>query len=203
MSHAEKNYKSIKDIFQGNGTLAVQRGLPYYTYLEKKLGKPKAKVVPYPGGISHFLGDLNYSQQGFATSEPLLATRKGAKVTHFLVADEGFNPYVTVLVARKSFIEKNEELVKKVVSAVREGWRIYLDSPVKINDRVRQLNSSMDDQILKESAEAQKPFIETKETKKLGLGAMSYERWQTLATQLKEMGMIREIPEVSDLFRNL
>src|SRR5688572_5625554 len=36
MSHAARGFKSIDDVFKNEGTLAIQRGLPYAAFLEKK-----------------------------------------------------------------------------------------------------------------------------------------------------------------------
>ncbi len=203
LAHAEDDFKSIKDIFNSNATFAVQKGLPFFLYLLKKLGKPQVKLVPSLGGITNFLTDPHFVQQGFATAEPLLIEKRGIKVKVFKISDEGFNPYLTVLVARKAFIEKNPLLVKKVVDAVREGWQIYLDQPMKTNGVMHRLNPSMDEATFQASSQAQKSFIETEETAEHGLGLMTQKRWEILCEQLKMVGAIRQVPDVKDLFLNL
>jgi NitT/TauT family transport system substrate-binding protein len=55
-----------------------------------------------------------------------------------------------------------------------------------------KLNPTMDAKTFKDSAEAQKPLIETANTKRLGLGAMTVERWQTLVQQLLELKVIEK-----------
>ena len=129
--------------------------------------------------------------------------KKGKDPKSFLVSDEGFNPYMTVLVARRSFINKNLETTQSLVSSVREGWRAYLDHPEKTNAFMHKLNSSVDLESFHEIANAQKPFVETAETKKSGLGVMNFQRWKELANQLKEIGLIKAVPDVAQLFQNL
>jgi NitT/TauT family transport system substrate-binding protein len=202
ITHAEKGFKSLLEVFQSDSTLAVQRGLPFYQFLEKKLGKPKAKIVPALGGITNFLADPNFAQQGFATSEPLLLAKKGVKVKTFKIADEGFNPYLTVLVARKSYMDQNPEGVAKMVASVREGWKAYLADPYATNELMHQLQPAMTLDVFQASAAAQKEFIETSETKARGLGSMSQVRWQTLVDQMHSLGLIDRPLEVKDLFRN-
>jgi NitT/TauT family transport system substrate-binding protein len=98
MTHAERGFESLADVFKSPGTIAMQKGLPYALYLQSRYSSGKrASVVPYLGGVANFLGRKDHSQQCFVTSEPLLAVRQGAKVKTFLVADSGFNPYTTVL----------------------------------------------------------------------------------------------------------
>jgi NitT/TauT family transport system substrate-binding protein len=195
MAHPERGFKNLADVFKSDGTLAIERGLPYTQYLLNKFGaKPKVNMVPYTGGVATFLRDKNFSQQCFAASEPLEAKKK-AKVQVFLVAEEGFNPYTAVLTTREDVIKKNPKLVKEVVEAVREGWREYLDHPDAANKLMAGLNKAMDPATFKESAEAQKPLVETAETKKIGLGKMTQLRWDQLARQLVELKVIEKKPE--------
>src|SRR5437763_11983350 len=49
MVHASRKLKSIGDVVK-EGTLAIQRGLPYARILEKMYGFAKVKIVPSPGG---------------------------------------------------------------------------------------------------------------------------------------------------------
>jgi NitT/TauT family transport system substrate-binding protein len=57
--------------------------------------------------------------------------------------------------------------------------------------------------VFAEVADAQKPFIETDETRRNGLGSMTEERWQTLIGQLKELGDIQQAPAADDCYRAL
>lgn len=201
MVHAERGFKSLDDVFNHEGTLAWQAGLPYALYLKKKFAHPKVKLVPYLGGISNFMNDSNFSQQCFVTSEPLSAKKANAKAQTFLVADAGYNPYTTVLVTRHRVLKENREMVAKVVQAVREGWQKYLDAPEKTNMKMSELNKAMDLATFVESAQAQKPLIATKE--KSALGAMTSERWSELAKQMKDLGLIQKVPDSQNLFQNL
>lgn len=193
MTHAARGFKSIADIFTNPGTVAMQRGLPYASYLERKYGFDKVKAVPSPGGdLSVFRSDPNYSMQCFVTSEPIAAKRAGLDAQTFLVAEAGYNPYTTVLVTRGDYLKSNKKLAGAMVAAVREGWRKYLDDPSATNSHMQQLNPTMDSQTLTESAAAQKPLIETDETKKGQLGIMTNDRWETLVKQLTELKVIQK-----------
>jgi NitT/TauT family transport system substrate-binding protein len=85
-----------------------------------------------------------------------------------------------------------------MVSAVREGWRAYLDDPKPTNAQMHDLNPSMDAAAFAEVADAQKPYIETAQ-----LGSMTAERWMTLIGQLAELGDIRQAMPAQDCFRNV
>jgi NitT/TauT family transport system substrate-binding protein len=203
MTHEELGYKSIADVFGSPGILAIQKGLPYAMYLMHKYDTHKVKIVPYLGGVAGFFGDKTYSQQCFITSEPLTAKKGGAKTKTFLVSDEGYNPYTTVLVTRGDVLKKTPQLVKAMVASVRAGWRDYLDHPESTNKFMGELNKSMTLETFGASAEIQKPLIETDETRKNGLGTMTEERWKALAHQLLELKLIDKAPTAKDLFLNL
>lgn len=202
MTHAERGFQSIGDVFKAEGILAMQKGLPYSQYLLKKFGPVKAQVVPYLGGITNFLNDAKFAQQCFVTSEPLAAKKKGVQTKTFLVAESGYNPYTTVLATRTEVLKTKGQLVKAMVEAVRAGWRDYLDHPETTNKIMSGLNKSMDLATFAESAEAQKSLIETSETKKSGLGTMTEERWHALSAQLVDLKIIAKAPDSKTLFVN-
>ena len=203
MVHASRKLTSLGDVFKG-GTVAMQRGLSYARLLEKKYGFDKVKIVPSPNGdVSAFLHDKNFAQQCYITSEPLIAKHQGAEVQVFSISDVGFNPYTDVMATSADLLRSKPEMVKSMVAAVREGLRIYLDDPKPTNLRMQQLNPTMGFDMFTESAEAQRPLIETEETRRNGLGTMTRERWETLIMQLKDLGDIENAPRAEDCFRLL
>lgn len=188
MTHAERGFKGLQDVFQNPGHLAVQQGLSYVQYLKKKYAPLKVELVPYLGGIGNFQSDKSFSQQGFVNSEDLLAEKAGLKIKTFLIAESGFNPYTTVLATQQSRVQKQPDQVKKLVEAVRAGWKNYLASPEKTNKQLASLNKAMNSEILSQSAERQKKLIDVPQE---SLGQMKLERWKTLQDQLFELGLIK------------
>jgi NitT/TauT family transport system substrate-binding protein len=190
MVHASRGIKDLAGLFQAGGTLAVEPGLPYVNFLKKKYGDGKLNFVAYDGGPASFLHDTNFSQQCFVTSEPIAAKKAGSDPQVFLIADAGYNPYTTVIITRADYIKAHPDQVKAITSALREGWTAYLADPSKANAVMGKLNADMDAETFAAAAAAQKPLIETDDTKRDGLGTMTLERWKTLAGQLKDLGVI-------------
>jgi NitT/TauT family transport system substrate-binding protein len=204
MVRASRGAKTMTEALS-KGTLAIEPGLSYAVFLKKKIGFDKVKVVPYDGGVARFLADEDFAQQCFAFSEPLAAKRqgkdKGVEPKVFLVADEGFNPYLGVVITRSALWKEKPEVVKKFVRATREGWKGYLADPSAANAVMAKLNRTMDAETFAAAAEAQRPFVESDDTKARGLGAMSKERWEMLAKQMGELGIVEkasapELPQV-------
>lgn len=202
MVHASRKLQKLEDAFH-SGTLALETGKAYAAYLKKKFTWDGVKVVPYDGGVAHFLADSNFGQQCYVTSEPIAARQKGADPAVFLIADAGFNPYATVVVTRRELLQKKPGLVKEFVLATREGWRDYLDHPEATNALLGKLNSALDAATLRAAAEAQKPLIENEDSKQRGLGSMQQARWQTLSEQLLELKFLDKPVNVADTFQPL
>jgi len=202
MVHASRKLQKLEDAFH-SGTLALETGKAYAAYLKKKFSWEGVKIVPYDGGVAHFLTDPNFGQQCYVTSEPIAARQKGADATVFLIADSGFNPYATVVVTRRELLQKQPDLAKEFVLATREGWRNYLDHPEATNTLLVKLNPALDVATLSAAAEAQKPLVENAESKQQGLGSMQQARWQTLADQLLDLKFLDKSVSVRDAFQQL
>lgn len=204
MTRASRGFKSLGDVFTHRGILAMERGLPYSDFLHKKYGFGKLKIVPSPfGDLSLYRTEENYAMQCFVTSEPLAAKKTGIEPQTFLIADSGYNPYTTVLATSESYLKANPEIVKSMIDAAREGWQSYLADPTKTNEYMGRLNPTMDAQTFKDSAAAQKPLIESPDTKRLGVGAMTLDRWQTLVQQLVELNVIDKPVDALATFADL
>ena len=148
-----------------------------------------------------FLSDEKFAQQCFVFVEPLAARKKGVDVKVFAVMDAGYNPYTGVMITSGDMLRKQPDRVAAMVAATREGWRAYLGDPKPTDRKMHELNPTMDQGTFDEIAEAQKPFIETEETRRNGLGAMTRERWATLGGQLKDLGDIAQAPLPEQCFR--
>ncbi len=197
MARAERG-TTLADVFS-TGTLAIEPGLTFALFLKKKYGFDRIKIVPYDGGVARFAAEKDYAQQCFVTSEPLAARRKGIEAKVHLIADEGFNPYVGVVIAKRSTWLEKKDLVKRFVTASREGWQKYLDDPAPANAVMAKLNTAMDLQTFGEAAAAQKPLIVNDETKAHGLGSMTKKRWEDLAKQLVDLGVIEKAPPIDEI----
>ncbi len=191
MTRAARGFTTIADIFSHPGTLAIERGLPYSTFLEKKYGFGKLRIVPSPfGDLSLYRTDPDYSMQCFVTAEPLQAAKTGIEPETFLIAEAGYNPYTTVLATSDGYLAAHRDTVAAMVAAVREGWQAYLADPAATNALMHDLNPTMDPQTFAQSAEAQRPLIEGEGGDREAVGSMTLERWKTLIDQLVDLAVI-------------
>jgi len=200
MAHASRGFKELSDVFKNSGTVAMEPGLPYVSFLKKKYGFEKVKVVAYDGGLASFMNDKNFTQQCFVFSEPISAAKAGADPQVFLVAEAGYNPYTAVVITTGQRVRENRGQVDRMIAALQAGWREYLGDPLPTNRVLARLNPNMSLEAMGLAAEAQRRLIETEETRKLGLGAMTLDRWETLTKQLTELGVLSKLPQVKSCF---
>ena len=201
MVHAARGVDSLAALFASDGgTLAVEPGVAYVQWFEKRYDLSRFRIVPYGFSIAPFLSDPRMAQQVFVTSEPIAARRQGADPRVFLIADSGFDPYAAVVIATGERLRERRAEVDAFVAALREGWRAYLDEPGPANAEMGPQNPEMDAETFSLGAAAQVPLIETEFTRAHGLGAMSLERWTTLGEQLRELGLLDHPPDPAACF---
>jgi|GEM_PF-235231 len=187
MVHKARNFSSLAEVFANTGTLAAEDNA-WLHFCQQKFAPVKVKITGYSGGFAPFLAQADYSQQCFITSEPILAARQGGDPQTFLIADSGYNPYTTVVIARGETIRSHPDLAKAMADACRAGWQAYLDDPAAANAAMGKLNTEMDAQTFADAAKAQKPLIENA----AGLGKMTLERWQNLRGQLVDLKIVTQ-----------
>jgi NitT/TauT family transport system substrate-binding protein len=190
LAHQEANIDTFADL--KDVTLSMSATPAFAHFLEKKLPLQGVKIVPYSGSLAPFLENPRAVQQGYSFSEPFLAEQHGAKVRTLMLADIGFNPYTSLLIASESTLANQPELVAKMVRAVSRGWAKYLDDPAATNELIHKLNPEMELAVLEFGAKALRALVRTDEAKLSGLGTMSLNRWETLAQQLVEIGQLKE-----------
>jgi NitT/TauT family transport system substrate-binding protein len=201
MAHKARGLTSLKDVFQNDGILAAEDNT-WLRHCRKQFEPLTVKLTGYSGGVAAFLARPDYSQQCFVFSEPILARKQdpNADPQTFLIAESGYNPYTTIVITSGNTLRAQPDRVRAMAEACRAGWRAYLDDPAAANRLMAELNTDMDLDTFTQGAAAQKPLIETDETKSLGLGAMTAERWATLGRQLVELGTLSATPPAEQCF---
>ena len=117
----------------------------------------------------------------------------------WLVADEGFNPYIAVLAVREDFLQKNKDQVQKMVLATREAWASYLKSPEATNTLMHQKNPSMSAEMMTQSLQKMKDLMKFEPLK---LGQMQKSRWEAMAGQMKNLKLISKPAETDKIFQD-
>lgn len=190
MVHEESGIKSLQEL--SNLTLAIEPQAPFAAFLKRKLKLQGVRLVPYTGSVAPFVADKKWAQQAYGISEPFVARQKGAKPVNLYVSELGYNPYTSVLVVSEKTLKENPELVRKVVQASRQGWERYLADAKGADALMKKANSQLDQAILDFGHNELQALCRNPDTQRLGVGAMTPERWNDLATQLHAMGTFKK-----------
>lgn len=188
MVHEASGITRLEDL--RDMTLAMSPQNPFYHYLLRRVPLTGVAVVPYPGSVARFLVDPDYGQQAYVFSEPLLATREGARPRSLLLSEIGYNPYTSTLFCRDELALAQPDLVRRVVAASIRGWQQYLRDPAQTQRRLQELNPEMTPDVLEGGLAALRPLVLPEGFGAQSIGGMTASRWSGLVSQLEECGVI-------------
>ena len=140
MVHDSSPVHSFADL--DGRTVAVQPGVPWLLYVQKKYHLQNLKAIPLNFDYAAFLRDPNYIQQCFVTSEPPIMAHQGVKVRALWVKDTGCDAYLA-LETSEAFVAAHPQIVRAFVAASIAGWRGYLADPAATHAEILRRNPAM------------------------------------------------------------
>jgi len=188
MVHPDVKAEKFEDL--KNFTLMMAKALQVTTFrwMQASYGFDEKKLLSYNSSSVQFCRDKTIAQEGYATSEPYAIEKNcGFKPKLFLIADAGYDGYGTLIETHADTIRKNPDLVQRFVDASLVGWRNYLDGDNKAaNDLIKRDNPEMTDGQIAFSIAKMKEYgiVDSGDTKKLGLGAMTEARQKRFFEQM-------------------
>jgi NitT/TauT family transport system substrate-binding protein len=193
--HPDQGIDKFTDL--KNLTLFVsQEGVAsYYQWLKADYGFKDSQVKPYTFNAQPFILDKKSAMQGYVTSEPF-AVEKAAKFTPkvFLLADQGFSAYSTLIETRRDLVDKKPDLVQRFVDASIIGWYnyIYHDNSAG-NAMIKKLNPDMTDDLLAYCVAKLKQYgvVDSGDAMTLGVGAMTDARYKAFFDQMVHAGVVK------------
>ena len=167
----------------------------YFQWLKEAYGFDASKVKPYTFNAQPFLADKDSAMEGYVTSEPYAIEKQAHfKPSVFLLADHGFNSYSTLIETRRDLVAKNPDLVQRFVDASAVGWYHYIyGDPAAGNALIKKQNPEMtDDQLAYSIAKMKEDgIVNSGDTLKLGIGAMTDARWKSFYDKMVKAGVVK------------
>ena len=186
---AWKALPNAKPVYLGAGAINT-----FYAWLRLAYGFKDEYVRPYNFNSAPFIANPMSIQQGYATAEPFEIERQGHfRPNVFLLADYGYSTYATLIVARTELVEKTPDLVQRFVDASAIGWYHYLyGDSAKGNALIKSDNPDITDAQIAYSIAKLKEngIVDSGDTLKLGIGAMTDARWKDFFDKMVEIGMV-------------
>ena len=166
----------------------------YFKWMQAEFGFASEKVKPYTFNPQPFLVDKNSAMQGYVTSEPYAVEKTGLKPKIFLLADQGFNTYSTLIETRREVVEKRPDLVQRFVDASAIGWYNYLYGDNKAaNELIRKHNPEMSQELIDYSIAKMKEYgiVDSGDSLTLGIGAMTDARMASFFDKMVKAGVVK------------
>lgn len=172
--------KSLADLKGRPILLADASVTAFWVWLKAKYGFTDDQVRKYTFNAAPFLADKRAAQQGYLTSEPYTIEKQaGVKPEVFLLADEGYPGYATMVLATDQMIARNPAAVKAFVEASAAGWRAYLNGdPTAADALIRKDNPEMTPDVLAQAREKLKAYKIVDGDAGAAVGAMTDARWK-------------------------
>jgi NitT/TauT family transport system substrate-binding protein len=195
MSHPGVGLDKWTDLPKATAFVGKEGLGSFYQWMKSAYGFKEENVRPYNFNPGPFIANKNSIQQGYVTSEPFAVEREGHfKPNIFLLADQGYATYATTIETRADMIAKHPDIVQRFVDASAIGWYHYLyGDNDKANARIKQDNPEMtDDQIAFSIAKIKEyGLVDSGDTLKLGIGAMTDDRVKTFYDQMVKAGVVK------------
>ncbi|MEW5685105.1 MAG: ABC transporter substrate-binding protein [Pseudomonadota bacterium] len=180
MAHPGTGVEKIADLKGRPILLSDASVTAFWVWLKAKYGFTDDQVRKYTFNAAPFLADKRAAQQGYVTSEPYTIEKEaGLKPKVFLLADEGYPGYATMVLAPDSLIAKNPKAVQAFVEASAAGWRDYLDGDAsKADALIRKDNPEITQDVLDQAREKMKAYKIVAGDDGAPIGTMTDARWK-------------------------
>ena len=193
ITHPRDDIKSIADM-KGKPILVADATISsFWQWLKMKYGFNDNQIRKYTFNLAPFLTDKSAIQEGYLSSEPYTIELEGHfKPQVFLLSDYGYPGYAAFVLATDEMIANHPDVVQKFVDASIKGWVDYLyGDPTPANDLIEAANPEMTDALLAHGIATLKAYgiVDSRDTKKLGVGAMTNVRWQKFFAEMSNTGV--------------
>jgi NitT/TauT family transport system substrate-binding protein len=195
MSHPGQGLDTFESLKNAEQYILGDEGFQsYFQWMIAEFGFDASKRIPYTFNPAPFIANPKSVQQGYVTSEPFAVEKEGGfKPNLFLLADYGFDTYATTIETMQETIDKRPEVVKCFVDGSAKGWYNYLYGDNKAaNEMIKKDNPDINDEQIAFSIEKMKEYgiVDSGDTEKLGIGAMTDERMQSFYDKMVKAGVM-------------
>ena len=160
LAHPDQGIDRFEDLKKLTLFISKEGLASYFQWLKADFGFSEAQVKPYTSNAQPFLADKRSAMQGYVTSEPFAVEKQAEfKPRIFLIADQGFNSYSTLIETRRDLVERRPDLVQRFVDASIIGWVNYLHGDNSAaNKLIKRHNPEMTDELLAYSLARMKEY---------------------------------------------
>ena len=195
IAHPGQGIDKFEDLKQLTLFISREGLASYFQWLKADYGFDERRVKPYTFNPQPFLVDKRSAMQGYITSEPFAIERQaGFKPRLFLLADQGFDAYSTLIETRRDLVAKRPGVVQRFVDASIIGWYNYIYGDNRAaNALIRKHNPDMPEALLAYAVAAMKEhgIVDSGDAAKLGIGAITEARVKSFFDKMARAGVVK------------
>jgi NitT/TauT family transport system substrate-binding protein len=195
MAHPDQGIDKFEDLKKLTLFISREGITSYFQWLKADFGFSETQVKPYTSNPQPFLADKRSALQGYVTSEPYAIEKQaGFKPKVFLIADQGFNGYSTLIETRRDLVANRPDLVQRFVDASIIGWVNYLYGDNRAaNALIKRHNPEMTDGLLAYALATMKEhgIVDSGDTATLGIGAMTDARMKDFYDKMVRASVVK------------
>ncbi|HXW20275.1 MAG TPA: ABC transporter substrate-binding protein [Roseiarcus sp.] len=195
MSHPGVGFDKWTDLTKATAFVGKEGVASFYQWMKTAYGFKEENVKPYNFNAAPFIADKESIQQGYLTAEPLQVEKQGGfKPNIFLLADQGYSTYATMIETRIDLVEKNPDVVQRFVDASAIGWYHYLyGDNAMANAAIKKDNPDITDEQIAFSIAKLKEYgiVDSGDTLKLGIGAITDARVKDFYDQMVKANVVK------------
>ncbi len=193
-AHPDSGIEKMEDMRGHPILLSAGNRNTFWPFLKKKYGFADDQLRSFTGQFAPFLADKRAVTQDFVTNGPYVMKHdNGFDVKFFLLADNGYVPYSSIVVVSQKLIDEKPKAVQCLVDGSRKGWIDYMKDPKAGFDEIKKIAPENNDGLMKFGWDTMKNYklVETDDTAKLGVGAMTDARWKEHFAMLVSNGLYK------------
>lgn len=195
LAHPNQGIEKFDDLKKLTLFISKEGLATYFQWMRHEFGFKEEQTKPYTFNPQPFLADKKTAMQGYVTSEPYaVETNGGFKPKVFLLADQGFDTYSTLIETRRDLVDKKPDLVGRFVEASIIGWYryVYGDNSAA-NALIKKDNPEMTDALIAYSIARMKEYgiVDSGESVQLGIGAMTDARVRSFFDKMVRAGVVK------------
>ena len=182
-AHAGSGITSVADMRRSAIYISSSSRNTWWQFLKSRYGLNDEQLRAYSGQHAPFIADPTAVMQNAVTNGGyVLQKEAGIKVRPFTLSELGYDQYGGVLTAPQALIDKHPEQIRCLVSASRRGWEEYLRDPKTGFAEIARIAPENTADLMAYSYRVMKDrqLVETEDTRRHGLGAMTDARWQAI-----------------------
>jgi NitT/TauT family transport system substrate-binding protein len=195
IAHPGQGYERFVDLKACNNLMLSKEGqASFFQWMKAEFGFRDEQVRPYTFNAAPFLADKKSAMQGYVTSEPFAIEKEtGVKPKVFLLADEGFDTYSTMIETRSEIAQGKADVTQRFVDASAIGWFNYLyGDNAAANAAIRRANPDMTDDKIAGGIALMKQYgiVDSGDSVGAGIGAMTDARMKSFFDKMVKAGVV-------------